>query len=156
MGIWLWWGTKHIRVLTSECLPFRIGSFCPKIEVFYRPELTKWGTTWKWILSIFKFRNECYKQVDEKWGHFSSFMFSSWVMVFKLSKKVHFLQFCAELSKKSTSIKAIYICASERYCYALSENDIVYYAITYCFGDIRIWIRKKLLNFCWVCIFFDI
>ena len=28
-------------------------------------------------------------------------MFSSWVMVLKLSKNVHFLQFCADLSKKS-------------------------------------------------------
>ena len=27
-------------------------------------------------------------------------MFPSWVMALKLSKKVHFLQFCADLSKK--------------------------------------------------------
>ena len=40
-------------------------------------------------------------------------MFSSWVMVVKLSKKVHFLQFCADFSKKSKPIKAIYIYASE-------------------------------------------
>ena len=48
-------------------------------------------------------------------------------------KKVHFLQFCADLSEKS--IKAIYIHVSP---YALSENGIVYYAITYCFGDIGV------------------
>ena len=38
-------------------------------------------------------------------------MFPSWVKVLKLelSKNVHFLQFCADLSKKSTSIKVIYI-----------------------------------------------
>ena len=41
-------------------------------------------------------------------------------------KKLHFLQFCADLSKKSKSIKPIYIYASERSCYALSENGIVY------------------------------
>ena len=83
-------------------------------------------------------------------------MFPSWVMVLKLSKKVHFLQFCADLSKKSKSIKAIYIYASERSRYALSENGIVYYAMTYCFGDISVWSRRILLNFCWVSIFFDI
>ena len=81
-------------------------------------------------------------------------MFPSWVMVLKLSKKVHFLQFCADLSKKSKSIKEIYIYASERSRYALSIN--VYYAMIYCFGDIRVWSQRILLNFCWVSIFFDI
>ena len=38
--------------------------------------------------------------------------FPFWVIVIKLSKKVEILQFCAELSKKSTSIKVIYIYAS--------------------------------------------
>ena len=66
------------------------------------------------------------------------------------------MQFCADLSKKSKSIEAIYIYASERSRYALSENGIVYYAMTYCFGDISIWNWRILLNFCWVSIFFDI
>ena len=35
--------------------------------------------------------------------------FLSWVMVLKLPKIVHFLQICPDLSKKSWSIKAIYI-----------------------------------------------
>ena len=35
-------------------------------------------------------------------------------MVLKLSKKVHVLRFCANFSKKSKSMKAIYIYASER------------------------------------------
>ena len=60
--------------------------------------------------------------------------FLSWVMVPKLSKKVLFLQFCADFSKKFDSIKTIYIYASERSLYALSEKSIVYYAMTYCFG----------------------
>ena len=60
-------------------------------------------------------------------------------MVLKLSKKVHFLHFCADLNKKYMSIKAIYIYASGRSRYTLSENDIVYYAVNYCFGDISIW-----------------
>ena len=45
-------------------------------------------------------------------------------MVLTLSKKVQFLQFCADLSKKSRSIKAIYMHTSGRSCYALSENGI--------------------------------
>ena len=40
-------------------------------------------------------------------------MFPSWVMVRKLSKKVHFLQFCADLSKKSKLVKVIYQYASK-------------------------------------------
>ena len=83
-------------------------------------------------------------------------MFPSWVMVLKLSKRVHFLQFCADLSKKCRSIKDIYIYASERSRYALSENGIIYYAMTYCFGDISVWSRRILLNFCWVSIFSNI
>ena len=59
-------------------------------------------------------------------------------MVLKLSKKGHFLLYYADLSKKSKSIKAIYVYASERSRYALSENGIVYYAMTYCFGGIRV------------------
>ena len=52
-------------------------------------------------------------------------------MVLKLSKKVHFfLQFCADLSKKSKSIKAIYIYAYERSRYTFSGNDIVYHGMT--------------------------
>ena len=57
------------------------------------------------------------------------FMFPSEVMVFNLSEKVHFLEFCADLSKKSKSVKGIYIDSSERSCYALSEYGIAYYAI---------------------------
>ena len=52
-------------------------------------------------------------------------MFPSCVMVLKLSKKVHILQICADLSKTSKFIKAIYMYASERCRYALSENGIV-------------------------------
>ena len=47
-------------------------------------------------------------------------------MVLKLSKKVHFLQFCADFSNESKSAKAIYMYASERSRYALSENGIVF------------------------------
>ena len=56
-------------------------------------------------------------------------MLSSWVMVLRLSKKVHFPQFSADPSKKS--IKTIYLDVYERSCFALLENDIVCYAKCY-------------------------
>ena len=66
------------------------------------------------------------------------FMFPSEVMVLKLSKNVHFLQFRAGLSKKSKYIKAIYIYASGSSRCELSEKGILYYAMTYFFGDIEV------------------
>ena len=59
-------------------------------------------------------------------------------MVLKLSKKVHILQYCADFSKSSKAIKAIYIYASERSRYALSEIGVVYYATTYCFRGMSV------------------
>ena len=106
----------------------------------------------KWTLQTVRL-----EKVDEKNGIICLVsMFPSWVMVLKLSKKVHFLQFCADLSKKSKSIKAIYIYASERSRYALSEIGVVYYAMTYCFRGMSVWSRSILKNFCWVSIFSDI
>ena len=70
------------------------------------------------------------ENVDEKkWGHLSSFHLPFLSYGLRIVKKVHFLQFYAGVSKKSKSIKAIY---------AYSENGIVYYAMPYCFGDIRV------------------
>ena len=64
----------------------------------------------KWIL--WTVRSE---KVDEKNGVIClAYMFPFWVIILKLSKTVHFLQFCADLSKKPKSIKAIYIYVSER------------------------------------------
>ena len=51
-------------------------------------------------------------------------------MVLKLSKKVHFLQFFTDLSKKPKSVKAIYKYASESSYYTLSEYDMVYWGLT--------------------------
>ena len=50
-------------------------------------------------------------------------------MALKLSKKVHFFQFCADFRKKTKSGKAFYIYASEISHYAFSENGIVYRAM---------------------------
>ena len=104
----------------------------------------------KWIIETVRL-----KKADEKNGVICLVsMFPSQFMVLKVFKNVYFLQFCADLSKKS--IKAIYIYASERSQYTRSENGIVYCAMTYYFGDISVWSRRILLNFCWVSIFFDV
>ena len=65
------------------------------------------------------------EKVDEQNGIICLFsMFPSWVW-FSIAKKSVFLQFCTDPSKKSNSIKAIYIYASESSYYSLSENDMV-------------------------------
>ena len=51
-------------------------------------------------------------------------------MVLKLSKKVHFLQFCAGLSQKPKCVKAIYTYGSESFYYSLSENDTSYRSLS--------------------------
>ena len=76
----------------------------------------------KWMLQTVRA-----EKVDEKNGVICLvFMFPSWAMVCKLSKKVHFLQLCADLSKTSKPLKAIYIYASESCLSTLSENGMVY------------------------------
>ena len=73
------WVFSNLRVFTfyksmMGCLNWYL---LLKIEEFYRPEWIKRGTTWKWILTIFKYKNEYYKQSRKsrwkKWGHLSSF-----------------------------------------------------------------------------------
>ena len=76
-----------------------------------------------------------------KWDYLSSFHILLLSYGPQIVKKVHFLRFCAGFSKKSDfSRKAIYIYASKRLRYAISENDIVYYTMSYCSGDIMFWI----------------
>ena len=77
------------------------------------------------------------EKLDKKYGVISLVsIFSSRVMVLKLPKKVHFMQFCAYLSKKPKSVKAIYIHASESSHYTLLENDIVYRGLKHRSRDI--------------------
>ena len=106
----------------------------------------------KWMLQA-----DRVEKVDEKNGViWVVFMFPSWVMILKLSEKVHFSNFVLTLAKKSKYVKTIDIYASETSRYAVSEKVIVYYAMTSCFEDISVWNRRALLNFCWVSIVFDI
>ena len=57
-------------------------------------------------------------------------MFPSWVIVCKVSKKVFgfgvFYTILCWPQQKSKSVEAIYIYASKSFCYALSENGMVY------------------------------
>ena len=50
--------------------------------------------------------------------------------------------------EKCKSIKSIRIHASEISCDTLSENGLAYYAMTYCFGDVRVLGQGILLNYC--------
>ena len=57
-------------------------------------------------------------------------MSPSWVFVLKLSKNVSFLQYFADVSKKSKVVIAIYVYTFESSRFALLENGIGYYAMT--------------------------
>ena len=86
----------------------------------------------KWMLQTVRAR-----KVDEQnWVICLVSMFLSWVRVCKLFEKVHVLQFCADLSKKSKSAKASYINESESSYYTLSENGMVYRSLSYRSWDI--------------------
>ena len=63
------------------------------------------------------------EKVDEKDGVICLVsMFPSWVMVLQWTKKVHLLQFCADLTMKPKSVKAIYIYVSESSHYTFLDN----------------------------------
>ena len=57
-------------------------------------------------------------------------------MVLKLSKIVSFLQFFADVSKKSKAVIAIYVYVCESSRFALLENGIGYYAMISSLEDI--------------------
>ena len=156
--------TWYRFLVTSGCLYFleKFDELSRSVvfgetEVFYRPEWIE-GMNLKMNLKYYQIQKwmlqpDRAEKVDEINGVICVvFMFPSWVMILKLSKKVHFFNFVLTSAKKSKYVKAIYIYASETSRYALSENVIVYYAITSCFEDISVWSRRALLNFCWVSI----
>ena len=103
MSIWLRrvGKTQYRFLVTSRYLLSRkawwdvwIGSFRPKIEVFYRPEWAKVGTPHGnefWVFSKiqnWKLQTVRSQKVDEKNGVICLVsMFPAWVMVLKLSKK---------------------------------------------------------------------
>ena len=83
--------------------------------------------TQKWMLQTVRA-----EKVHEKNGAICLvFMFFSLVIILKLSKKVHCLQFSADFRKKLNCNKAIYLYAFERSRYTFSENGIVYCAMNF-------------------------
>ena len=58
------------------------------------------------------------------------FMPPSKVMFLKLSKIVSFLEFFANVSKKSKTDLVTYVCGSKRSHFSLLENGILYYDFT--------------------------
>ena len=71
------------------------------------------GDHMKMNFDILKYKNEYYKQSRKSRSKNEViclvFKFPSWVVVLNLSRKVNFLQFCADFSKKPKSVKVIYI-----------------------------------------------
>ena len=97
----------------------------------------------KWMLQTVRA-----EKVDEKMGHLSSF---------NVSKKVRFLQYCAVLSKKPQSIKAIYIYTHTHththvYMYIYNIYDIyicniyIYICIYYMHLKVLITLFQKMIN----------
>ena len=101
----------------------------------------------KWMLQTVRA-----EKVDEKMGHLSSF---------HVSKKVHFLQYCAALSKKSKSIKAIYIYTHTHahththtyiyniyiwYIYIIYIHIYIYIYIYYMHLKVLITLFQKMIN----------
>ena len=58
-------------------------------------------------------------------------LFLSSVMVLEFSKKAYFLQFCADLSKKPVSVKAIYIYAPASSRCTLLENHMAHRVLSH-------------------------
>ena len=69
--------------------------------------------------------------------------FPYWIMARKLLKIVHFLQICADVSKKSKSIKSIDLYPSERLHHAFSKNSMFYRGVSTVHEILRNKISKK-------------
>ena len=66
-------------------------------------------------------------------------MYPTKVMVLKLSKKALCLQFWAGLNKKCMSVKKQFTCVYLKGLFKhFQKMVIVHYAMTYCFGNIRV------------------
>ena len=125
-----------------------LTAFTSKIQVFCRPEWPKWAPHENefWQFSNTKINITNSSSAKNRWKKgvicLVSF-FDFWVMVLKLPKIVHFLQICADFSKKSKSIKAIYLSPSKRPHHALSENIMFYRGLSNSSRVIKEWNIKK-------------
>ena len=125
-----------------------IGSFWQKLK-YFSTRMDQRGNHMN--MNFEHFQIEYYKQIGKsRWKNGVIYLVSilpSWVMVLELSKTCFFCNFVLTSSKKSKSIKAIYIQRSERSRYELSEIGVVYYATTYCFRGMNVWSRRILEEF---------
>ena len=123
LNVYVSW-IKRDKILISQLSPPKFTYFTDQKDQRGDSKKTNFDIfqIQKWISQTVKTQ-----EVDEKNGVLClvSF-FPSWVMVLKLTKIVHFFQICADLSKKSKSIKEIYLYPSERPHHALSENCLFY------------------------------
>ena len=136
-----------------------LTAFTSKIQVFCRPEWAKGETPWKWILTIFKWKNKFAKQLGlkkqiKKMGSFvwfSCLLLELWSL--NCQKLCPICIFYADVSNKFKAVRAVYVYAFESSCLTLLENGTGCYAMTYdiCYDiwhDISVWRWWTSLNFC--------
>ena len=123
LNVYVSW-IERDKILILQLTPPKLRYFEGQNERKEDPMKTNFGNfqIQKWISQA-----STTQKVDEKNGVICIILFFlSWVVVLKLAKIVHFLQICADLSKKPKYIKAIYFYPFERPRHALSENSIFY------------------------------
>ena len=111
-----------------------------KISISQLSEWTKGGTPWKWILGIFKCKNEFLKQLGLEKQMKKARLF---VWSLNCQKLRPFCTFLLMLGKIKAVIE-IYIYPFESSRFALSENGIGCYAMTLEFRGFQ---RLMLMNF---------
>ena len=99
-------------------------------------------------------RNRASK-LDQKMGSFIWFpYFLSKLWALYCPKKCIFCNFVLTSARNISLLKQFTYRYPKDLVTHFQKMVIVYYAIAYCFRDVRLWIQKILLNFCWISIFF--
>ena len=83
-------------------------------------------------------------------------MFPSWVIVLRLHKKCILCNFVLTSARNIILLKKFTYMHPKGLVLHFQKMVIVYYAMTYCVGEIRVWSQIISLNFCWFTILFDI
>ena len=104
---WLEWD----KILISQLSPVKFTYFANLNEPRGGPHENEFWQFSNTKLNIIS--SQTSKDRWKKWVICLVFFFASWLIVLKLLKIVHFLQICADLCKKSKSIKENYLDPSE-------------------------------------------
>ena len=113
--------------------------------MFYWPGWTKRGTTWKWILTIFKYKNECYKQIEQKFVYFSSFFPE--LCFLNCPKKSVFYNFVMTSARKLSLLKQFTYCIWLKVIITLFQKMIWFLEVWATIHDIlEFKISKKILT----------